>query len=104
MWARSWWVRPVWGRRAIQAARGPARDFVRGRPHDRIGVVGFAATAFTQCPLTLDHDTLLELLDGRDPSTVVHHCGSGVTAVPNILAMEIAGLGRPALFAGSWSE
>jgi thiosulfate/3-mercaptopyruvate sulfurtransferase len=47
---------------------------------------------------------LLELLDGRDPSTVVHHCGSGVTAVPNILAMEIAGLGRPALFAGSWSE
>jgi thiosulfate/3-mercaptopyruvate sulfurtransferase len=47
---------------------------------------------------------LLELLDGRDPSTVVHHCGSGVTAVPNILAMEIAGLGRQALFAGSWSE
>lgn len=47
---------------------------------------------------------LLELLDGRDPSSVVHHCGSGVTAVPNILAMEIAGLGRQALFAGSWSE
>ncbi|MCB2001425.1 MAG: sulfurtransferase, partial [Rhodoferax sp.] len=47
---------------------------------------------------------LLELLDGRDPSTVVHHCGSGVTAVPNLLAMEIAGLGRQALFAGSWSE
>lgn len=47
---------------------------------------------------------LIELLDGRDPSTVVHHCGSGVTAVPNILAMEIAGFGRQALFAGSWSE
>lgn len=47
---------------------------------------------------------LIELLDGRDPATVVHHCGSGVTAVPNILAMEIAGLGRQALFAGSWSE
>lgn len=46
----------------------------------------------------------LDLLDGRDPATVVHHCGSGVTAVPNILAMEIAGLGRQALFAGSWSE
>lgn len=44
------------------------------------------------------------LLGGRDPSTVVHHCGSGVSAVPNILAMEIAGLGRTALFAGSWSE
>jgi thiosulfate/3-mercaptopyruvate sulfurtransferase len=44
------------------------------------------------------------LLGQRDPAGVVHHCGSGVSAVPNILAMEIAGLGRTALFAGSWSE
>jgi thiosulfate/3-mercaptopyruvate sulfurtransferase len=44
------------------------------------------------------------LLAGRDPATVVHHCGSGVSAVPNVLAMEIAGLGRTALYAGSWSE
>ena len=44
------------------------------------------------------------LLDGRDPATVVHQCGSGVSALPNLLAMEIAGLGPTALFAGSWSE
>ncbi|OYU42914.1 MAG: sulfurtransferase [Burkholderiales bacterium PBB4] len=44
------------------------------------------------------------LLGQRDPTTVVHHCGSGVSAIPNILAMEIAGLGTTALFAGSWSE
>ena len=44
------------------------------------------------------------LLGGRDPAIVVHHCGSGVSAVPNIIAMEVAGLGRTALFAGSWSE
>lgn len=44
------------------------------------------------------------LLAGRDPATVVHHCGSGVSAVPNVIAMEIAGLGRAALYAGSWSE
>lgn len=44
------------------------------------------------------------LLAGRDPATVVHHCGSGVSAIPNVLGMEIAGLGRAALFAGSWSE
>ncbi len=44
------------------------------------------------------------LLGGRDPASVVHHCGSGVSAVPNVLAMEIAGLGQTALFAGSWSE
>jgi thiosulfate/3-mercaptopyruvate sulfurtransferase len=44
------------------------------------------------------------LLASRDPSSVVHHCGSGVTAVPNLIAMEIAGLGRSTLYAGSWSE
>ena len=44
------------------------------------------------------------LLAGRDPATVVHHCGSGVSAVPNILAMQIAGLGPSGLYAGSWSD
>jgi len=44
------------------------------------------------------------LLAGRDPASVVHHCGSGVSAVPNLLAMEIAGMGRTALYPGSWSE
>ena len=46
----------------------------------------------------------LALLAGRAPHSVVHQCGSGVSAVPNLLAMEIAGLGRAALYAGSWSE
>lgn len=44
------------------------------------------------------------LLAGRDPASVVHHCGSGVSAVPNLIAMEIAGLGHSDLYAGSWSE
>ena len=44
------------------------------------------------------------LLAGRNPASVVHHCGSGVTANPNLLAMELAGFGPTSLFAGSWSE
>ena len=44
------------------------------------------------------------LLGQRDPASVVHHCGSGVSAVPNLIAMEVAGLGRSALYAGSWSD
>lgn len=44
------------------------------------------------------------LLSGRDAATVVHQCGSGVSALPNLIAMEVAGLGATALFAGSWSE
>jgi thiosulfate/3-mercaptopyruvate sulfurtransferase len=50
------------------------------------------------------HAEFKALLGQRNPLDVVHHCGSGVSAVPNILAMEIAGLGRTALYAGSWSE
>ena len=45
-----------------------------------------------------------QLLAGRDPAGVVHHCGSGVSAVPNVIAMELAGFGPTALYAGSWSE
>ena len=44
------------------------------------------------------------LLGLRAPESVVHHCGSGVTAVPNALAMELAGFAPVALYAGSWSE
>jgi thiosulfate/3-mercaptopyruvate sulfurtransferase len=45
-----------------------------------------------------------QLLAGRDPGSVVHQCGSGVSSVPNLLAMELAGLGVQKLYAGSWSE
>ncbi|MEO6279103.1 MAG: sulfurtransferase [Roseateles sp.] len=36
--------------------------------------------------------------------TVVHQCGSGVTACHNLLAMSHAGLGDGVLYPGSWSE
>ncbi|GAC1603081.1 MAG: sulfurtransferase [Ramlibacter sp.] len=45
-----------------------------------------------------------QLLAGRDPAAVVHQCGSGVSAVPNAIAMEIAGFAPTGLYAGSWSE
>lgn len=44
------------------------------------------------------------LLAGRDPAGVVHQCGSGVSALPNLLAMRIAGYAPTGLYAGSWSE
>ncbi|HRP97908.1 MAG TPA: sulfurtransferase [Rhodocyclaceae bacterium] len=49
-------------------------------------------------------DEFSRLLGGRAPATVVHQCGSGVTACHNLLAMEHAGLGGSRLYAGSWSE
>jgi Ca-activated chloride channel family protein len=53
-------------RNRLGVAIETAREFIRHRPHDRIGLVGFAATAFSQCPLTLDHEALEELLNGLD--------------------------------------
>ena len=50
----------------LSVAKQTARDFVKQRDHDRVGLVAFAGTSFTVCPLTLDHDVLLELLDGLD--------------------------------------
>jgi thiosulfate/3-mercaptopyruvate sulfurtransferase len=44
------------------------------------------------------------LLQGQPLDTVVHQCGSGVTACHNLLAMAAAGLPPTALYAGSWSE
>jgi thiosulfate/3-mercaptopyruvate sulfurtransferase len=38
------------------------------------------------------------------PQASIMHCGSGVTACHNLLAMEIAGLPGAALYPGSWSE
>ena len=44
------------------------------------------------------------VLQGCEPASVVHQCGSGVSAIHNLLAMELAGYPQGALYAGSWSE
>ena len=44
------------------------------------------------------------LIGNRDPEKVLFHCGSGVTAIHNIIAMRHAGLGNAGIYAGSWSE
>ncbi len=44
-----------------------------------------------------------ELLGARQPESVVHMCGSGVTACHSLLAMELAGLPGSRLYAPSWS-
>ena len=47
----------------LEAAKKVARQFLMDRPHDRIGIVVFAAESFIQCPLTHDTNVLLNLLD-----------------------------------------
>jgi thiosulfate/3-mercaptopyruvate sulfurtransferase len=43
-------------------------------------------------------------LGAGDGGLVIMHCGSGVNACHLVLAMEVAGLGRPLLYEGSWSD
>ena len=45
-----------------------------------------------------------QLLQGQEPTEVIHSCGSGITACHNLLAMEAAGLTGSSLYPGSWSE
>ncbi|NMQ20082.1 sulfurtransferase [Candidatus Competibacter phosphatis] len=55
-------------------------------------------------PVAALRERFAAALNDRAPATVIHACGSGVTACHNLLAMEAAGLGGSRLYAGSWSE
>lgn len=46
----------------LEAAKETAIKFIEKRTNDRIGIVVFASTGFTQCPLTIDHDILKNLM------------------------------------------
>lgn len=45
----------------LEAGKNIAIDFIKDRPNDRIGLVIFSGESFTQCPLTIDHDVLINL-------------------------------------------
>ena len=47
----------------FEVAKRVLTRYVERSQHDRLGLVIFAGKAFTQCPLTLDHDMLLRLLE-----------------------------------------
>lgn len=47
----------------LVAAKKMAKEFVKDRPNDRIGLVIFAGESFTQCPITTDHSVLLNQID-----------------------------------------
>ncbi len=46
----------------IEVAKEVAKEFIASRPDDNIGLVVFAGESFTQCPLTSDHNVLVDML------------------------------------------
>ncbi|MDR1680368.1 MAG: VWA domain-containing protein [Prevotellaceae bacterium] len=71
----------------IGAAKDIAIQFIAERPHDRMGIVVFAGESFTQCPLTLDRATLINLM--KDIETGLIEDG---TAIGNGLATAVGRL------------
>lgn len=45
----------------LEAAKKVAMQFIKERKNDRIGLVVFSGESFTQCPITIDHQVLLNL-------------------------------------------
>jgi Ca-activated chloride channel family protein len=46
----------------LEAAKTVAAEFINGRPNDNIGITLFSGESFTQCPLTVDHAVLLNMI------------------------------------------
>jgi Ca-activated chloride channel family protein len=47
----------------LEAVKKTAKDFIKARSGDRLGVLVFAGESFIQCPLTIDQDVLVSLMD-----------------------------------------
>lgn len=69
----------------ISAAKDIAVEFIAQRPSDRMGIVVFAGESYTQCPLTTDRATLINLM--KEVQTDLIEDG---TAIGNGLATAVA--------------
>ena len=69
----------------ISASKDIAIEFISQRPSDRMGIVVFAGESFTQCPLTTDRATLINMM--KEVQTDLIEDG---TAIGNGLATAVA--------------
>lgn len=68
----------------LEASKEVAKEFIKSRKNDRMGLVVYEAESFTQCPLTSDQEVLLELLDDIQPGIM-----AGGTAIGTGLATAV---------------
>lgn len=76
----------------IEAARQVATEFISDRENDNIGLTVFAGEAFTQCPMTTDHATLLQMLHGVQPDIAARGLIQDGTAIGMGLANAVSRL------------
>jgi len=68
----------------FEAARAIGAEFIAGRTSDRVGLIVFAAKAYTQSPLTLDYVFLQEMMDEVEVGVI-----EDGTAIGTALAMAV---------------
>lgn len=69
----------------MQAAKIAAGDFVKRRLNDRIGVTVFGGVALLTCPLTMDYQSVLELVDSAD----INMTNADGTAIGDAIATAV---------------
>ncbi len=69
----------------LRAAKKVATEFISSRRNDNIGLVVFAGESFTQCPLTINHAELINLLNGIESGMIEDGTaiGSGLATAVN---------------------
>ena len=76
----------------IEAAKAVAGEFIADRPNDNIGLTIFAGEAFTQCPMTVDHASLQNLLNNTRTDIAAQGLISDGTAIGMGLANAVSRL------------
>ena len=76
----------------MEAAKSVASEFIADRSNDNIGLTIFAGEAFTQCPMTTDHTSLLNIMQGVRTDIVTRGLISDGTAVGMGLANAVSRL------------
>jgi Ca-activated chloride channel family protein len=62
----------------LEAAKEVAKEFIDSRPNDRVGLVIFGGEAFTQCPLTTDHNVVKNLIDEMEAGSLAEGTAIGL--------------------------
>ena len=63
----------------LEASKNVAIEFIQKRKNDRVGLVIFSGESFTQCPLTTDHNVLVNLF--KDVLVANKECESATLEV-----------------------
>ena len=71
----------------LEAAKDVARDFIKGRSQDRIGIVVFSGDAFSLAPLTTDYDLLNSYLD-EISFDMIENRGTAIGCIRSIINLH----------------